>query len=432
MVKNYGEINAVEDNSIISNENQYLTYNVHKNGRYIFKATNENGKTTETAVEVKNIEKFELIDNLELTYVNNEQKAYNYKGAAVPKGYYVDTNTKVNTGLVITDSIDNEGYSTGNEFVWVPVDVTNKNGENDYYIEVAETGVRLKAGVSTEVKYTKYSKLYSFSNGNTRDEYGTFYPIGNTTTSGFGTPNNPTEHTEPAILTSTTYGENKYYSSINIRGTKNPMTSEVNVAKQYINDYNSMVDSVNKYKGFYIGRYEITKDEAGNATEKAGVALSGEYDWYSLYNECMTFGKTNTESSMIYGNLWDQTMYWLAKSGYDVGYTGKSSHGFGNHYNEEVSIKDGKTKIVIKPSETEKKLETGQTSYTRSNNIFDLSGNCGDWTQEGKGTSSRIRRGGGYYSSAKAADRNMASCRMTYWPNAKTESFSTRPQLYIK
>lgn len=432
MVKHYGEINAVEDNSTIANESEYLTYDVNKNGRYIFKATNESGKTTETAVEVKNIEKFELVDNLGLSYVNDEQKAYNYKGAAVPKGYYVDTNTKVNTGLVITDSIDSDGYSTGNEWVWVPVDTSIRNGESDYYKEIPETGVILSSGISTVVTYKKYSKLYSFSTGQKRDEYNIFYPYGNTKMVPVVYSETIPQYREPAIVTSTTYGESKYYSSIDIRGTQNKATSEVQVAEQYINDYENMITSINTYNGFYIGRYEITKDETGKATEKKGVPICKEYNWYTFYNACMTLNKNNTESSMIYGALWDETMLWLANSGYLVGCTGKVANGFGNHYNEEVSVKNGNTTIIIKAAGTEKKLKTGQTSYTRSNNVFDLSGNCNDWTQEAFQTAYRIRRGGAYYNSVKGTDRNFASCRLSYSPSLSGESFSTRPQLYIK
>ncbi len=420
MVKNYGEINAVEDNSIISNESQYLTYNVHKNGRYIFKATNENGKTTETAVEVKNIEKFELIDNLELTYVNNEQKAYNYKGAAVPKGYYVDTNTKVNTGLVITDSIDSEGYSIGNEWVWVPVNSTI--GNNDYYITEAGS----LAGATT-VTYSKYSKLYSFSSAKTRDPYGTFYLYGNTNEV-LGKPSEINGSREPAILTYTT-GEIDNYNQINQRGTKTKFTNVTGVANQYITDYNNMITSVDRYKGFYIGRYELSGNES-QGIEKSGTSLTN-LSWYQLYNACMTFDNNNMTSGMMYGSLWDATCVWLAKSGYDVGYSNGTISSRGNYAREEIKVSNGNNTIIVKEKNVVKKLMTGQTSYTRLNNIYDLGGNCYDFTQEAHNDSRRIVRGG-YYLNGGWKDYTYISFRAAATQLNIDDIFSSRPYFCIK
>ena len=104
-------ITAVSDNKSITSGSNYATYTVTKNGTYTFSAqSGEN--TTETTIRVKNIEKFTKVDDLGVSYVNSENKAYNYKGASVPKGFYVDTKSSVNTGLVVTDNVDREGYST--------------------------------------------------------------------------------------------------------------------------------------------------------------------------------------------------------------------------------------------------------------------------------------------------------------------------------
>ena len=105
-------ITALSDTSNISNAANYTTYTVSKNGDYTFTAT-ANGETTETTIKIKNIETFTPIERITgLNYAGNDTKAYSYKEAAVPKGYFVDTNSKVATGLVITDAIDEEGYST--------------------------------------------------------------------------------------------------------------------------------------------------------------------------------------------------------------------------------------------------------------------------------------------------------------------------------
>lgn len=83
---------------------------------------------------------------------------------------------------------------------------------------------------------------------------------------------------------------------------------------------------------------------------------------------------------------------WLAKSGYSVGYSGETKSGYGNYANEDIKVNYEKTTIVVKQSGKEQKLLTGQTSYTKSNNIYDLSGNFYEWTQEVYDTYLRILR----------------------------------------
>ena len=320
----------------------------------------------------------------------------------------------VDTGLVITDSIDSERYATGNEWVWVPVNSTV--GNNDYYIE--ESG---NFNGATSVTYSKYSKLYSFSTPRTRDEYGTFYPYGNSSTDTLGKPSSTSGYSEPSLL------PNDYaYAQINNRSTGVAFTSEegvTGIATQYKDDYENMIESVDTYGGFYLGRYEITANG-----EKAGDSLTG-VNWYTHYNECMKFDDENVTSGMMYGTLWDATMQWLS-SNYDVGYTGNTTSGYGNYNTEAVIVRDNNTTIIVKPSGTSQKLQTGQTSYTKSNNIYDLSGNHYDWTQEACYTHSRVLRGG--FDDDAISDYTYSASRYQDNPtNAYTFS-SSRAHFYIK
>ena len=404
-------ITAVSDNTEISDEANYATYTVTKNGTYTFSVTDGN-TTTETKVRVKNIETFTPIE--EIAEEELSANAYSYKGAAVPKGYYVDTKSEVDTGLVITDSIDSERYATGNEWVWVPVNSTV--GNNDYYIE--ESG---NFNGATSVTYSKYSKLYSFSTPRTRDEYGTFYPYGNSSTDTLGKPSSTSGYSEPSLL------PNDYaYAQINNRSTGVAFTSEegvTGIATQYKDDYENMIESVDTYGGFYLGRYEITANG-----EKAGDSLTG-VNWYTHYNECMKFDDENVTSGMMYGTLWDATMQWLS-SNYDVGYTGNTTSGYGNYKNEAVTVGDTDTTIIVKKSGISQELQTGQTSYTKSNNIYDLSGNCHDWTQEAYGTDFRVIRGG--YYNLTDSDNTYSAHRYSYFPTYTVTIYSSRSHFYIK
>lgn len=415
-------IEAVSDNTTISESKNYISYNVKKNGTYIFTSSAEDYET-KTTVKVSNIETFTLVDTLGLNYCNTEQKAYNYNGASIPKGFYVDVNSKEDTGIVITDKIDDEGYSLGNEWVWVPVN--SKIGNNDFY--TSETASLYGA---SSVNYNNYGKLYSFSSNN-RDDYGTFYPIGAKSETNKASLGKPSEedggYREPAILTNAEKGEAKNYFTLNKRGTTTKFSDLESLAKQYVNDYDNMVSSVKKYGGFYIGRYELS-GTAESGSQKKSKVLRGQ-TWYDAYNTCMTFDKENVNSSMIYGSLWDATMSWLAKSGVQVGYTGNTTSGCGNFYEEDVTVKNSNTTINVKNSNNYIELETGATTYTKTNNIFDLCGNLYEWTQEAAGTGGRVVRGGSH--GYKDANYEYMANRGYNYPDAINSEYSSRPCIYI-
>lgn len=428
----------------------YLAYPVTQNGTYTFKATK--GTTeTETKIKVSNIETFTaindstLISKTEAVTRNNTTIAYKYKEtnekfAYVPAGYYVDTNSNIDTGLVITDSVDANGYSKGNEWVWVPVETAANSEEEDRKFYVVASGNLKGADIVTEqspaVTYSKYGKLYSFT-GNTRETYGTFNPYG-TGAANLVTPAETSGYREPSLLTDSTYGDEANITSIAKRDeTGNFAAGEIkSVASQYLTDYNNMVTSVETYGGFYIGRYELAKVSQGSlyvAKVQPGETYTNE-TWFSLYNKCLNLNKagTSTETSMIYGSLWDATMQWLSSS-YDVGYTGNDYSGYGNYKREAVTVSnsDNSTTIVVKKKFSSQKLKTGQTSYTKSNNIYDLSGNCCDCTQEAAGgTDKRVFRGG-HYDSDNTAFTYSAS-RANPYPSSNYDYSSSRPQLYIK
>ena len=67
-------------------------------------------------------------DDLTITNMNGIIKDKNGDIAYIPQGFRVslaEGTNEIRSGLVITDEIDENGNSTGNEFVWIPV--------NDFY-----------------------------------------------------------------------------------------------------------------------------------------------------------------------------------------------------------------------------------------------------------------------------------------------------------
>ena len=416
-----------------SNAKQYyIAYPVTQNGEYTFSATKtKNGVTSNSTitVSVENIERFTAIETLatnqSLTSEDNGQKSYNYKGAVVPKGYYVDANSNVDMGLVITDAIDSNGYSIGNEWVWIPV---VEDSSYQYHLTVSPAE---KMYGSTSVIYTNYSKLWKFTTDQSKDrDRTTFEDL----SSPQAKPSKYSYNIEPCILVGHNGNEYDAVNYKNVYNRKSATKEKLNqtdgieaLAIQFRDDYDKTIESINKYRGFYIGRYEITTNG-----EKYGVCLT-EKTWYELYNKCMYLNKEpHTETSMIYGALWDATMKWLADYNYNIGYapTGLNrTSGYGNYYYEEISVSDSSTSIIIKKVYTNQKLMTGQISYTKSNNIYDLSGNCYDWTQEANPTAFRVMRGGCFKDDMY---NTCSSSRKTAFCTASEVDCSARAQLYIK
>ena len=71
-------------------------------------------------------------------------------------------------------------------------------------------------------------------------------------------------------------------------------------------------------------------------------------------------------------------------------FTGKYSIDYEDDYTEATTSTE-------KPDNSAYILGTGVTDYTKKNNIYDLAGNCLEWTTESDSSSGRVYRGGDYY-----------------------------------
>ena len=179
-------------------------------------------------------------------------------GVPIPEGYYYVGGTKAK-GIVISDNVADKELDKGkenvrrdldgNQWVWVPVETPSS-----LYTTVAEG--KTLAG-STEVKTTKYTNSGIIS-GETR-----------------GLPGS-TDYREPDILTS--YGQD----ATNYATAR--FSSLANMAETMVREYEEMIASLEKYKGFYIGRYELTANG-----EKTGVTQTygNGVNWYTSTNIAM-------------------------------------------------------------------------------------------------------------------------------------------------
>ena len=299
-------------------------------------------------------------------------KKGNSNNPTIPKGYIpINTETSswgdgtsaptqdsVDHGLVIKDG-------SNNEWVWIPVpDVTvmcDTANETEYTL----CGTSGETAVKTKV----YSKSEIISE-KTRTTPGT--------TSGYREP-------DLVVGSGSSYDATYYTTILGENGTKEE------IAQLFVDEYKEMIESIKKYGGFYIGRYELS--EAG--VQKNQPTLTNT-NWYNLYKKCKSLNASDkVETRMIWGCQWDVTMNWLISSGAKTSdEVNKDSSSWGNHYGTSVKANDGTTEI--KASKTSAVLNTGITTFTMANNIYDLAGNCDEWTQEADDAGSRAPRGGNY------------------------------------
>ena len=236
-------------------------------------------------------------------YMNGGSGITWHEDVPIPDGFYYVGGEK-DTGLIISDSPNdaNKGvdYPTtsfkGNQFVWVPV-----ANPGNYFIDATATLNTNATGTGEENEVT--TNVYS--NLTIRSEDQSYYIEGAPGTE--TTEDGDSVTREPDVLSY--YDTDSQYNEDILE-----FDSSTAMAESMVAEYKSMSDSIKKYKGFYIGRYELTANG-----EKTGASLTDQ-NWYNLYKACQNVvtGKENVKSTMIYGVQWDAVCDWLEQSGFDT------------------------------------------------------------------------------------------------------------------
>ena len=359
----------------------------------------------------------------------------NYKGVTIPKGFTVSgisTEQSVDGGLVIYDIPEGRTVNWTNpdsvktqynQFVWIPVEVNKTTEPKDTETSIAsfkrsvwQDNARVANNAQSSTSFP--SSSYSWSN-----------------------------YTEPYSKDSRDYD-----------GTG---TGKTGISAQIT----ELTQSIYKYGGFYIGRYE-----AGSETERtnsSGVTTLGiKQDMYPyiyvkwgdsmsnigttgavyLSNSLYT-GKTGygVKSMLCTGAAWDSMLDFVKDSNHSV----TDSTTWGNYNNSETfEITRGSYAVLNTSSYTlgsfnnvesnYSKMKgksillttgaTGATERNSSKNIYDVAGNCYEWTTEAYNTRYRVLRGGncGDYGSDYPA-----SYRLYYSPAYSYSNNSFRPLLYV-
>lgn len=312
----------------------------------------------------------------------------------------------VDTGVVIE-------YKRS-EFVWVPVPVT---ANNSLY---PKGTTKAMAKVST-------AEGFAGTDDNGRTNYeGVLYDFGSLSKGGYGPPTF-TSYSTSQVMSNYGQGTENYrepdvvsYYDIDDLATLKSHTydglqqtflseiglNETNFKKGLQEEYNAMIESVVKYGGFYVGRYETSISGISVASVSGEVPMSAESGglWYGMYDKQKKFsGKESSDSmqsSMIWGSQYDAMLNWMQEGGKDVNAKDKGEH----------------TQLTT----------TGGTNTDIINNIYDLEGNFNEWTLEASRDNGRACRAG------TTNNEGPASLRYEFDSYSWYSWVGSRLSLYIK
>lgn len=357
--------------------------------------SNENGNSADLEnygkdAQIANYatQKAPVTSNWDMDKVHIEYDTENI-AVPVPNGYVGSSATgehTINTGFVIyegTDAVTDENLETAqktrNQWVWVPV----YDASTMY-------------GVDSDGKM--WGKLYKYgANGRTAYNW--------SETDGIMKIIN-IHGMEPNIVKM--YDRDYYIPNYITEEECNQINKEMVIA------FEETIESIEKYGGFYIGRYET-----GGLSTKPKV-VKGNKDicnqtWYKGYIQCKKLNgiNNNVKTGMIYGCMWDYTLEWLVESGSKTYWQiAVDSTDWGNYKNNTVS---GYERVQT----------TGYSENWKANNIYDMAGNLYEFTLEEDNTDQRVYRGGNYDDKGSQA----ASSRDKRQPAAKYPG--NRATLYI-
>lgn len=142
------------------------------------------------------------------------------------------------------------------------------------------------------------------------------------------------------------------------------------------------LESVKKYGGFYISRYNISKSSEGKPQSVKGVMPWVNINFGDAKKVASTIEDSETvKSHLTFAAEYDSVLEWFIKSNARTrNEIAGNSTNWGNHWN----TKNPPKRVV----------ETGSREKWCTNNIYDFAGNVDEWTQEQNDSFYRVIRGG--------------------------------------
>ena len=311
----------------------------------------------------------------------------------VPKGYVAsgaDGEHTVNTGFVIyegTGEVTNDNAwdesCTRNQWVWIPVPNTSRV-------------------YKTDSNGKKEGILYSYTSTDRNVENNWF---------------------EPRYLVQE--DEDEFSRCSRLQGMSR---------KEFLNEmqqeFDSTMNSIEKYGGFWLGRYEI-----GNVSSNIPVVQRmndelDQQDWYVIYSNVQRISANkNVKVNLLYGCLWDETLQWLVDSGNKTYEEIDNSSSWGNYYDATFQYQSKTEGILTKELKTSTMIPSGSSEYCKANNVYDLAGNAEEWLLESTTNGGmRSLRGGDRldYGSARSVEYRNGS-----FPGGEYLGYGFRAYMYI-
>ena len=176
-------------------------------------------------------------------------------------------------------------------------------------------------------------------------------------------------------------------------------------------EYTTMKTQVLKYGGFYIGRYEAGVNSTTLRTKvtttqtvvcKKGVAPYNYVPWGNSMNDVNTaFVPSYNNADKVSTN---GAVYLAKNFASQHNYTSVTSTlTYGCEWDAMCRYIGDSQRKTPEKSKTEL---TGSVSTDVSKNIYDLAGNCDEWTMEARNTNIRVVRGGSYYDAGPVSGRD--------------------------
>ena len=442
--KNFIDMGTATDVSITFKNGNTYTYDPSSRAIYL----NNNIKIAEYLTDVEfyvkeeeNRQKLTVILNVidsprKIEYVIagekfEQKKATEYENngkiAWIPNGFTIsgiESEQSIDGGLVIYDipegtTVDwtnpDSVRTQYNQFVWIPVEVNKTTEPKDTETSIAsfkrsvwQDNARVANNAQSETSFPTSSSSWS-------------------------------DYTEPYSKDSSDYD-----------GTG---TGKTGISAQIT----ELTKSIYKYGGFYIGRYEAgseTERGDGSSQTAAFVVQQDKYPYnyvkwgkgmgdisegaVHLSNSLYT-GKTGygVKSMLCTGAAWDSMLDFIKDSSHNV----TSSNSWGNYKDSDTykvyrgSLYSNSTWSAADTTNgsdvtkgTSILLTTGATERNSSKNIYDVAGNCLEWTTEANDTYSRVLRGGCYRNDGSFLP---ASNRGFSTPTNSYDYYSFRPLLYV-
>ena len=398
----------------------------------------------------------------------------------IPQGFYYVGGTK-DEGIVISDTpnddLDNSKH--GNQFVWIPVNQNQKlmleveSKENITEIVVTQPDglkstisasgktcneeitmtkngvyeVEVKTATTSKIASKRVSSLYAQDvEFNTKDWINY---LSNYASDSFDTKEQFLQvlkemgyETIEEFLTSAGYnsiGEFMFNENVYIKDLKTELERFLRMDFSSWEDHNQNLESVNKYGGYYIGRYEAgdgtttSKRTSSTSDTNTLVSKKGAYVYNYITNDSakslssgMYSGNGAVTSQLITGAGWDRALNWIIETGEQTGKQTEenvlfNSSSWGNYNNST-----GNAATNAGPGNMN--FTTGRSEYWKANNIYDLAGNTWEWTQETYQSTNSVIRGGDY---VYEGDNLPAGGRNDRSPDVHDNNGSFRTQLYI-